>query len=58
MQSFLNGIGFEAAFNPNYPPKTGQAVRTMKVTRPQFEAIFPTDGPLLPRPGTVYLLTG
>lgn len=57
MQSFLNGIGFEAVFNPDHPPKTGQAVRTRKVTRAQFEAIFPQGGPLLPGPGTVYLLT-
>lgn len=57
MQSFLNGIGFEAAFNPFYPPKTGQAVHTRKVTRDQFEALFPQGGTLLPRPGTVYILT-
>ena len=57
MQAFFNGSGFEAVFNPKHPPKTGQAVRTLKVTRTQFEVLFPQGSPLLPRPGTVYLLT-
>lgn len=57
MRAYLDNSGFEAAFHPDHPPKSGRPVRVLKVTRAQFDALFPPAGAILPRPGTVYLLT-